>query len=39
MVTIKDFNIVIYDNLLDDGIYDRDYKNAIQKILRNGKNS
>jgi hypothetical protein len=37
--TIKDFDIVIYDDHLDDGIYDRDYKNAIKKILRNEKNN
>ncbi len=37
--TVKDFDIVIYDDHLDDGTYDRDYKNAIKKILRAEKNN
>jgi hypothetical protein len=31
--SIKDFNIVIYDNQTDDGSYDRDYKKAIKSIV------
>lgn len=37
--TIKDFDIVIYDNQADDGSYDREHKKAIKSILTNGKNS
>lgn len=32
--SIKDFGIVIYDNQTDDGSYERDYKKAIQSILK-----
>ena len=37
--TIKDFDIVIYDNQEDDGSYDREYKKAIKSILAKEKNS
>ena len=37
--SIKDFNIVIYDNQTDDGSYDRDYKKAINSILTEEKNN
>lgn len=36
--TIKNFNIVIYDNQTDDGSYEREYKKAIRKIFAKGKN-
>lgn len=32
--TIKDFDIVIYDNQANDSSYDRDYRKAIQSILK-----
>lgn len=37
--TIKDFDIVIYDNQADDGSYDREHKKAIKSILTKEKNS
>lgn len=37
--SVKDFNIVIYDNQTDDGSYDRDYKKAIKSILAEEKNN
>lgn len=37
--SIKDFDIVIYDNQTDDGSYDRDYKKAIKSILIREKNN
>ena len=37
--TIKDLDIVIYDNQRDDGSYEREHKQAIQAILKKGKNS
>ena len=37
--TIKDYNIVIYDDHTDKGTYDSDYKKAIQTILKNEKTS
>lgn len=37
--TIKDFDIVIYDNQTDDGSYDREHKKAIKSILTKEKNS
>jgi hypothetical protein len=37
--SIKDFDIVIYDNRADDGSYDRDYKKAIKSILTKEKNN
>jgi hypothetical protein len=36
---IKDFDIVIYDNQIDDGSYDRDFKKAIKTILAKEKNN
>lgn len=35
--TIKDFDIVVYDNQKEDGSYDRDYKKAVQSILKKKK--
>lgn len=37
--TIKDFDIVIYDNQADDGSYDREHKKAVKSILTTEKNS
>lgn len=37
--SIKDFDIVIYDNQTNDGSYERDYKKAIKSILTKGKNN
>lgn len=37
--SIKDFDIVIYDNQTEDGSYERDHKKAIESILRKEKNS
>jgi hypothetical protein len=37
--SVKDFDIVIYDNQTDDGSYDQDYKKAIKSILTNEKNN
>jgi len=37
--SIKDFGIVIYDNQTDDGSYERDYKKAIQSILKKERKS
>jgi hypothetical protein len=37
--SIKDFDIVIYDNQTDDGSYDRDYKKAVKSILIKEKNN
>lgn len=37
--SIKDFDIVIYDNQADDGSYDREHKKAIKSILTKEKNS
>jgi hypothetical protein len=37
--SIKDFDIVIYDNQTDDGSYDRAYKKAIKTILAKEKNN
>jgi hypothetical protein len=32
--TVKDFQIVVYDNQLNDGSYERDYKKALKQILK-----
>jgi len=37
--SIKDFDIVIYDNQTDDGSYNRDCKKAIKSILTKEKNN
>jgi hypothetical protein len=37
--TIKDFGIVIYDDNLGNGNYERDYNKAIKKILTTEKNN
>lgn len=37
--TIKDYNIVIYDDHRENGTYESEYKNAIQAILKNEKMS
>jgi hypothetical protein len=37
--SIKEFDIVIYDNQKDDGSYDRDYKKAIRTIMAKEKNN
>jgi hypothetical protein len=37
--SIKDFDIVIYDNQTEDGSYDRAYKKAIKTILTKEKNN
>ena len=37
--SVKDFDMVIYDNQTQDGSYDRDYRKAIKSILTKGKNN
>jgi hypothetical protein len=37
--SVKDFNIVIYDDHNENGTYDRDYNRAIKKILTSKKNN
>jgi hypothetical protein len=35
--SIKDFDVVIYDDQTDNGNYDRDYKKAIDSIMTKEK--
>ena len=37
--SVKDFDIVIYDDQIDNGNYDREYKKAINSILTKNKNN
>jgi len=37
--SIKDFDIVIYDDQTDNGTYERDYKKSIDLIMRREKNN